>query len=101
MNEKFDVNLVNKEIGVMARTKRADAKKTTREYVQIMKKNIEAALAAGYTYEALAKKLTESGLKISAITLKQYLRTQKPVSSIHDKQEGQEISSSSIQDTEV
>ncbi|NJP12183.1 MAG: hypothetical protein HC866_24210 [Leptolyngbyaceae cyanobacterium RU_5_1] len=43
-----------------------------REAVEQMQDSIRAALAKGYSYDDLAKMLTDKGIKISALTLKNY-----------------------------
>lgn len=48
-----------------------------REAVNQMQDSLKAALAKGYNYEDLAKMLSEKGIKISALTLKNYVPSGK------------------------
>jgi hypothetical protein len=101
MTKQFDVTAMNKEITVMARSRAVVAKKSTRDYVQMMKKSVEAALAAGYTHEDIAAKIREGGLKISAVTLKQYLRAPKTIQPIHDNTLQHDNLAASTEDTDL
>jgi len=44
-----------------------------KEAVERMKEPLQAALGKGYSYDSLAKILSDKGIKISALTLKNYL----------------------------
>jgi len=44
-----------------------------KEAVERMKEPLQLALGKGYSYDSLAKMLSEQGIKISALTLKNYL----------------------------
>jgi hypothetical protein len=48
-----------------------------REAVEQMQESLKAALERGYRYEELAKLLSEQGIHVSALTLRQYLRSGK------------------------
>lgn len=48
-----------------------------REAVELMKEPLRAAMAKGYTHVDLAEILTQQGIKISALTLKNYLPSGK------------------------
>ncbi|MBW4694252.1 MAG: hypothetical protein KME27_21110 [Lyngbya sp. HA4199-MV5] len=50
---------------------------TLREAVGQMQESLKAALAKGYNYQDLAKMLSEKGIKISALTLKNYVPSGK------------------------
>lgn len=50
---------------------------TLREVVGQLQDSLKAALTKGYSYQDLAKMLSEQGIEISALTLKHYISTRK------------------------
>nr|RNJ68920.1 MAG: hypothetical protein EDM05_11865 [Leptolyngbya sp. IPPAS B-1204] len=62
-----------------------------REAVAVLQESISAALAKGYSYEEIAKMLSEKGVEISASSLKSYLsaaKRQKGLTSSKGKRTG-------------
>lgn len=76
--EAADLSKARGVLRQMAKERKNPATLSVREAVSAMQKDIRAALEAGYTIREVARSLSEAGVKVSATTLKQYLRQNRP-----------------------